>query len=554
MSVLEQIDLLTKNKLKTIYIKNCTDDNINLLIDNLKNNTSVTEIILPKGYFSSNSLILLCNAIIENSIFRDSIFTDTELTDEILKSSYISTLDISNRKIRELTNDACDAIGKLLENNRLLYLNLEHTWINERNISNIIDKLKENNSLYELNLSDNNIGDYGLYKLKEYFDTKKTYLNTLILKNIGRYKVNNMISLLNLLKTNTSLQTLNISSNIIHEENSINILADLLTQNTTLTDLNISGTDVAYKNMSGISILKKLCINLKSNNTLTKLDLGYNYIDDNDLTSLINSLNPLNPFSINNSLSILHLNNNQIHISKASKLLTNKNIIELDLSSDFISSVDDMKIFCNELKKNNTLTALYLDNCKIDDEMASELCETLKTNSSLTTLSLKNNLISDGKIISDLIKVNSTLTNLDLFNNSLNMDDIMYILDSLRLNESIISLNLQGNYFKDIDKLIITPDGVQYKEDYTYTYTDGRFIYESSEDESEGELSGGNNLNDYYKLMQNINKILNRNKQLKLSKNVYKNKLSTDINTKQSGGSKISLNNYYNQYKNKYYS
>ncbi|KAF9352239.1 hypothetical protein BGX26_009906 [Mortierella sp. AD094] len=102
----------------------------------------------------------------------------------------------------------------------------------------------------------------------------------------------------------------------------------------------------------------------------------------------------------------------------AETLKTNSTLTTLDLRSNSIGGNGAQALF-ETLKTNSTLTTLDLRSNSIGDNGAQVLSEALKTNSTLTTLDLENSSIGDNgaQALSEALKTNSTLTTLDLQSN-----------------------------------------------------------------------------------------------------------------------------------------
>ena len=95
-------------------------------------------------------------------------------------------------------------------------------------------------------------------------------------------------------------------------------------------------------------------------------------------------------------------------------LKTNNTLTELNLGRNNITDVESIG---DALKTNNTLTTLSLWNNNITD--VTSIGEGLKTNNTLETLYLGSNNITDVESIGEALKTNNTLEVLDLYNNQL---------------------------------------------------------------------------------------------------------------------------------------
>ncbi|KAG9069785.1 hypothetical protein KI688_009110 [Linnemannia hyalina] len=187
----------------------------------------------------------------------------------------------------------------------------------------------------------------------------------------------------------------------------IGMLANALKTNSTLTTLDLGSKSI------GDNGAKALADALKANLTLTTLDLRSNSIGDNGAKALARAL------KTNSALTTLILGNNPIESDGAKTLAEalkiNSTLTTLVLFNNLFGS-DGAKALAEALKTNSTLTTLDLQNCQIGSDGSKALAEALKTNSTLATLDLQNNLMgsSGAKALAEVLKANSTLTTLDL--------------------------------------------------------------------------------------------------------------------------------------------
>ncbi|KAG9069808.1 hypothetical protein KI688_009133 [Linnemannia hyalina] len=239
------------------------------------------------------------------------------------------------------------------------------------------------------------------------------------------------------LKTNSTLTTLDLGGNSIGFDGA-KALAEALKTNSTLATLHL------WNNSIGSDGAKALAEALKTNSTLTTLDLGNNSIGSDGAKALAEAL------KTNSTLTTLGLGNNSIGSDGAKALAealkTNSTLTTLDLGGNSIG-FDGAKALAEALKTNSTLATLHLWNNSIGSDGAKALAEALKTNSTLTTLDLKYNSIgSDGaKALAEALKTNSTLTTLHLWNNSIGSDGAKALAEALKTNSTLATLDLKYN-------------------------------------------------------------------------------------------------------------
>ncbi|KAF9284701.1 hypothetical protein BGZ88_009831 [Linnemannia elongata] len=150
-------------------------------------------------------------------------------------------------------------------------------------------------------------------------------------------------------------------------------------------------------------------------------------------------------------------------VSLAEALKTNSTLTTLDLQYNKIGSYE-VEVMAEALKTNSTMITLYLGNNSIGDngphsqdkldsdhlglqhnsigeDRAKALSEALNTNSILTTLYLLRNSIGvyGAKALAEGLKNNSTLTTLDLQYNSIGVDGVKALAEALKTN-SIVTI------------------------------------------------------------------------------------------------------------------
>ena len=325
-TVLTQIPLNTKTFILNGYHTNYKFNDINLLLNNLQNNETLTNLKLCRIKIDDIKFINLLNDFIKNnnSIIKlelncinleykiENIQNNFSLSEGLIYNKNITSLNLINCRLK----NSCGELFKILQNNNsITSLNLSRN--NIESITDLANCLKVNTTLTDINLSENGILDIS--------------------------------DLSNSLQINTTLTDLNLSYNDIID---ISDLSNSLQINTTLTDLNLSHNNI--KNIINLTD------NLKENNNITKINLSNNLIDD------IKQIDYL--LKYNSSLYSLNISYN---------LLLNN------------SSDKDLQLFFNNLKYNNTLTKLNIKaNYSINRlcELSIYIYELLKVNNTLIKL------------------------------------------------------------------------------------------------------------------------------------------------------------------------
>ncbi|KAG0009535.1 hypothetical protein BGZ81_003334, partial [Podila clonocystis] len=118
-------------------------------------------------------------------------------------------------------------------------------------------------------------------------------------------------------------------------------------------------------------------------------------------------------------------------------LKTNSTLTTLNLWDNSIGDNGAVALF-EALKINSTLTTLNMNDNSIGDNGAVALSEALKTNSTLTTLNLRDNSIGpNGAVaLSEALKINSTLTTLDLSYNSIEPNGAQALAEARKINST----------------------------------------------------------------------------------------------------------------------
>ncbi|MDF2965794.1 MAG: hypothetical protein K0Q51_1182 [Rickettsiaceae bacterium] len=131
-------------------------------------------------------------------------------------------------------------------------------------------------------------------------------------------------------------------------------------------------------------------------------------------------------------------------------LKKNTSITSLYLRNNNIGS-EGAKELAAVLKENYTITDVNLKNNRIEGEGARDIAEALKENKTITKLNLQyNNIGSEGaKAIAGALKINDTITEINLRHNNIGSEGAKAIAGALKDNKSITKLNLQGTGIND---------------------------------------------------------------------------------------------------------
>ncbi|KAF9930089.1 hypothetical protein BGZ67_005993 [Mortierella alpina] len=204
---------------------------------------------------------------------------------------------------------------------------------------------------------------------------------------------------------------------------------------------------------------------LKTNSTLTTLDLKSSAIWDDRAVALIEELKayPIGDngaralaeaLKINSTLTTLILKNNGITDDGAEALAevlhSNSTLVTLDLARNAIR-LKGLLAFLELRKTNSLLTALDLGTNSFGDNAAQALAKAFKTNSALTDLDLtssskRQSLKFDGaKVLAEALKTSLTLTALNLTGNSIGFEGANVLAEALKTNSTLTTLDLRSN-------------------------------------------------------------------------------------------------------------
>ena len=259
--------------------------------------------------------------------------------------------------------------------------------------------------------------------------------------HVGKRSAANVVVLTDVLKSNTTVTKLNLCDNDIDDAGAAG-LADALKINTTLWVLNLS------ENSIGDAGAANLADALKLNATLTALNLSENSIGDAGAANLADALKS------NKTLTELNLRINRIGDAGAANLAdalkSNKSLTELNLRDNFIQEAGAERL-ADALKSNNTITKLNFRGNFIQEAGAERLADALKSNKTLTELNLRGNFIREAgaERLADALKSNKTLTELNLRGNFTREAGAERLADALKSNKTLTELNLRGNVIRE---------------------------------------------------------------------------------------------------------
>lgn len=271
-------------------------------------------------------------------------------------------------------------------------------------------------------------------------------------KNIGSAGIEALArALSHLYEPNTILTSLNLGGSRTnersHEHNGVLAFARVLKTNTTLTKLDLSGNQIQSETMTFLAEA------LRENTTLKKLNLNQNSISHRNSEDMFSNFLPdsfISAISSHPALTKLSLSTNRLKYLEikdiASILKVNTILTQIDLGNNQAGN-EGAKVIAEALRDNRTVTSLILKWNQIGVIGIEALADTLKYNNTLTELDLENNPIGaeGARALAEALKDNKTLKHLNLGKSHIGAEGAKFIAEALTQNSTLTSLNLDFN-------------------------------------------------------------------------------------------------------------
>ena len=393
------------------------DQSIVSLANMLQVNKTLTTVrIDAEGFFSAHTVQQLADSLMVNKTLNCLMFMGNAwgndavriLAGYMKRSESLSSLDLNY--CGDIGDAGATALAEVLRTSTTL--NSLGLWnnpgIGNPSVTSLCEALKVNTTLSSLNLSGTGISDAGV------------------------------LSLVEVLKTNTSSLTSLLLSDIKISHQSLKSIAEVLRVNSTLKDLKFEGNKV------GVGGTKLIAESLKANTTLKLLSLSRNNIKAKCGRLFSDSL------KVNGTLESLTLAENALG-SRGAQLLSdglrvNTSLRHLDLSWNSIGS-EGAESIAETIRVNASLTSLELVGNNIGDPGANKVSEALKVNVCLEDLSLSFNAIgaAGAESIAEALKINATLTFLHLGHNVIGDNGAQSLCEALKKNATLTSLDVSNN-------------------------------------------------------------------------------------------------------------
>ena len=419
---------------------------IKLFVEALQVNSTLAHLYIIVPFFGDQFIVSLANILRVNKTLTLVHFITNgivsahgvqQLADSLMDSKTLNDLLLSGNA---WGNDTVRILAGYLKRSVSLSNKSFHliaSDIGDAGATALAEVLRTNTTLNSLGLCYNpGIGNPSVMSLCEALKVNTT-LSSLDLSGTGISDAG-VLSLVEVLKTNTSSLTSLLLSDIKISHQSFKSIAEVLRVNSTLKDLKFEGNKV------GVGGTKLIAESLKANTTLKLLSLSRNNIKAKCGRLFSDSL------KVNGTLESLTLAENALGSRGAQRLSdglrVNTSLRHLDLSWNSIGS-EGAESIAETIRVNASLTSLKLVGNNIGDPGANKVSEALKDNVSLEKLDLSFNAIgaAGAESIAEALKSNAILTILDLGSNVIGDNGAQSLCEALKKNATLTTLAVSDN-------------------------------------------------------------------------------------------------------------
>ncbi|KEG10096.1 hypothetical protein DQ04_04181010 [Trypanosoma grayi] len=372
-------------------------------------------------------------------------FTAQNLSKTLFQKNYkITFFDLSETsvtsKIRAIVDHECDLnkqprllktvmVGISTNNPECTSINLQWEEGMEEAARFIAPVLKDNTHLLELNLGNCSLGDKGVQLLVEGIRQNNS-IRAVVFPNNGITSTGAKL-LFQCAQQRPKMEEVNLAGNRITDEAALSILS-ALRFNSSLKSINITNNYISADYMNEVEGL--LLIN-QSPKTIQKL-LAEIEANDSSLTKISLSGGTGDEYCNDASVKLL-----------CQSLLLNRTVTLLDLSRNVVGDLGLTSI-AEMLMTNTTLTHLNLSENSISNRGVQRLCDALRTNASIQELDLSNNVINDDGVegFIDVLKFNERLEKISLKKTGVSEKMSTKITEAADLNKE--PSNLKGAVYR----------------------------------------------------------------------------------------------------------
>ena len=445
---------------------NILDNGVIAISECMKKHSKLQQLVISGNNISSKGTHQLAEAVKINTTLRSLDISNNKISSDGVK--FINdclklncTLKELNLSENEITNEGVMELSEAIRMNMtLLKLNMSKNWITIDGILNFLETINNGKFVIQsLNITHNNVTKSGLIKIEQ--SIKKLSFPLEVFASWNEIKDENVAVLKSTIKClsynshNDSIECSDIKEdewslhNISNIEYRATFLCDCLKEDNTLQSLDLSENIIFTDNKSRcIANVVRMTKAIQINSTVQKLNMSYNSISDDGAAAISDSL------KINVSLQELDLAGNNIITEGAIKIAeaiqVTKTLQKLNLYNNNISD-DGAAAISDSLKINVSLQELNLADNKITTEGAKKIAEAIQVTKTLQKLNLYNNSISDdgAAAISDSLKINVSLQELDLEENNITTEGAKRIAEAIQVTKTLQKLDLCNNNISD---------------------------------------------------------------------------------------------------------
>jgi Ran GTPase-activating protein (RanGAP) involved in mRNA processing and transport len=429
----------------------------------IENNKNIIQVYLSQCKIGDDGAIALAKALFNNINITQINLDENKIGETGAKAISEKLLGKVSLKKLILSHNVINSKGalyiweNLAEAQGIQYLFINSNEIEDEGCEYLAKGIEKNNTLIQLNINNNGITNIGIKHIakallgKERFmtlstsDNKITEIEEELYKLLDWAKV--VISANPLNKTGIIKLFQGTENNRLFKSLRFKILDENIDYNLKFSNKYLKDFDLSYNNKMNISLLKKV-LSLKN---ISQLDIQSNKIGDQNMSILLKYIKDNNI-----RLKSLKLQSNLIgeigSKAIAELIKDNKYLTFMNLSSNPLG-YKGIKIICNAMEEHPcAIKELILNFTQSNNYCSADIYKMLIKNKNLKVLSLIGNfLTNDGidKILSAL-KVNNSLQELSIGENK-NMDSKGFINlgNYLRFNKSLISLEIKSSKLDD---------------------------------------------------------------------------------------------------------
>ncbi|XP_069089568.1 uncharacterized protein [Pleurodeles waltl] len=415
-------------------------------------NQSLTELNLGENELTDSGMKLLCGGLVHPScklkklnLWRCSLTGDC--------CADLSTLLKANSSLTDLILD-----GNTLGDSgvRLLCEGLKHPGctlqkldltgcsLTSSSCEDLASVLSTNQSLTVLTLSDNDLGDTGVARILEGLKHPACVMHTLMMDGCS-LTCSVCGDIASLLRTNTSLTELDLGGNELGDSGVQQLCEGLMEARCKIQTLGVNSCSLTSSACQHLSSI------LRTHQTLSELCLVGNNVGDSGVKQLCEGLK--SPSCVLQKLQLQHCSLTGLCCEDlASVLMTSASLEELDMSHNHLGD-SGVKLLSAGLKHHSCkLLKLRIESCSLTDSCCSDLADAFRTNQHLMMLDLSSNAVQDSgmrQLCEGLRHPGCRLQRLEIESCSLTDSCCSDLADAFRTNQHLMMLDLSSNAVQD---------------------------------------------------------------------------------------------------------